>query len=562
MSHRVAGSFRLCVSVLTIWSLAASLPAGEQDDGLRKLPRLAAEFESQDAILVSWNADDEGVEEALAAIVSAVHRNLQVIVLTPDDEYLRSAMQCFSLAGIPRASVRYVRARVDTIWTRDYGPASIRAADGTFAIIDADYETGARTHDDHLPAAIAPILGLSSIHVPLTIEGGNLLSNGHGLGIATTKLRDANLLRGYAEERLRGLLRDVYGFSQTVLLEPLDGEPTGHVDMFATFVSPHVVVVGEYDPAVDPVNADVLDRNAERLAAVRTPWGRLRVVRVPMPPSGPDVWRTYTNVLYANGTLLVPSYPGITPDYEQEALDVFRQLLPGWRIVPVDCNQLIALGGGIHCITMNLSRIGRLPRAVEPHELPGAGGPFPGDEAAPGLIVDRVGWQIVAGDVPRRQPGRIEEATFERAESALDVPDECRRCCPRAEAGLMFASDTPASGPRSARGAGLSDGSPRVSLPLAFPATPRSHFGSPHHPPPAAGESDNPGWRPARPARPARPLAADSTAGSGADRLGRGSVAGLPGFVAPRRGVPDSHRGFASPGGDSGRARLAPGWSN
>ena len=434
MPHRVASpAARFLICLVTIWFTAPGrLTAG--DAVAAGPPTVPAEFERHDALLLSWNADDEGVEEAMTAVVGAVYRNMQVIVLTPDEEYLRGAMRCFSLAGIPQAAIRYVRADVDTIWTRDYGPASLRSADGTTVYLDADYETGTRSHDDELPGAIGPVLGMSTIRVPLTIEGGNLLSNGRGLCLATTKLRDANLARGYTEQQFRGLLRDVYGFAELAFLEPLQGEPTGHVDMFATFVATNVVVVGEYDPEIDPANAAVLDRNAERLSAIWTPWGRLRVVRVPMPPSTPEVWRTYTNVLYANGTLLVPSYPGITPHLESEALTTFQHLLPAWRIVSVDCNQLISLGGGIHCVTLNLSRVGRLPRPIDLRELPEPGGPFPGDEAQPRRrLAARDMAQPFAGTaVPSGTTAAARFASEPTYDS--DTADECEVCCPPGEA--------------------------------------------------------------------------------------------------------------------------------
>ncbi|HUG93257.1 MAG TPA: agmatine deiminase family protein [Planctomycetaceae bacterium] len=558
MPHRAAWSVRLCVILLTIGIAVQDAAGTDRAGGLRKLPTLPAEFERQDALLVSWSADDEGVEEALTAIVAAVHRNVHVIVLTPDDECLRGAMRCFSLAGVPQTAVRYVRAKVDTIWTRDYGPSSIRAADGTMTMIDADYETGTRARDDQLAGAIAPLLGLPSVHVPLTVEGGNLLSNGRGLGIATIKLRDANAGRGYSEPQLRELLHEVYGFSQVVFLEPLIGEPTGHVDMFATFVSPSVVVVGRYDRESEPVNADLLDRNARRLAAVQTPWGRLRVVRVPMPPSGPNVWRTYTNVLYANGTLLVPSYPGVTAELEHEAVEVMQQLLPAWRIVPVDCNQLIALGGGVHCVTLNVPRVGRLPRAVDPRELFEPGGAFPGEEAAPhGLIVDRAGWQPTGGD--RERPPAIEHAVVVSAVDEFDIADECGVCCPapkdRTLTNRSNAESSPADQPGGELFATPAGHSPRGGVMFGHDtvAPPRRPEGAANDAADLVRPHD---WRPARPR-----LGRAAPAALDADRRTAGGDDAEPaGFARPWRAASGAADGRIGPHDDLVHPRLAPGW--
>ena len=64
-----------------------------------------------------------------------------------------------------------------------------------------------------------------------------------------------------------------------------------------------------------------------------------------MPPKNDGVWRTYTNVVYANGVLLVPIYPGTDEQGQFHALATFAELLPGWRIVGVNSNKLIEFDG-------------------------------------------------------------------------------------------------------------------------------------------------------------------------------------------------------------------------
>ena len=109
------------------------------------------------------------------------------------------------------------------------------------------------------------------------------------------------------------LIKKQFGATDLIYLEPLAGEATGHVDMFATFTAPDTVVIGECSQREDPVNAAILDRNAQRLAGVRTACGPLNVVRIPVSKTNtlpfeddPDayVWHTYTNVVYANQVLL------------------------------------------------------------------------------------------------------------------------------------------------------------------------------------------------------------------------------------------------------------------
>jgi agmatine/peptidylarginine deiminase len=256
-----------------------------------------------------------------------------------------------------------VQVPFDTVWVRDYGPITVHLPDGSFRWMDGDYGQVERANDDAVPSAIAPQLGTSSVAIPLAVEGGNLLSNGGGLFLTTTAMLETNFARNYKEPEIAQLLRRHYGAEEVVFLEPLLAESTGHVDMFATFTSVDTVVVGEYSAESDPINADTLNRNAARLAGLQTSRGPLKVIRIPMPPVKAEIFRTYTNVLYANGTALVPIYPGLHRRGQAAALATYRQLLPDWSVVGIDCNELIMLGGAVHCISLNVSKIGHLPES-------------------------------------------------------------------------------------------------------------------------------------------------------------------------------------------------------
>ena len=122
--------------------------------------------------------------------------------------------------------------------------------------------------------------------------------------------------------------------------------------MFAKFVSENTILVGEYDE-LDPQNAALLDRNVERLRrfAEANDWD-LNIVRIPMPVGRNGVYRSYTNSLIVNDTVIVPTYRG-DRRYEARALDIYRNAMPaGYKIVPIDSEDAIQLGGAVHCTTM------------------------------------------------------------------------------------------------------------------------------------------------------------------------------------------------------------------
>lgn len=336
----------------------------------RRLPlRLPGEFESQGGLLLGCHELAAHVPEVFADVVRACGPRVPIVALVRDRHDWQLAQHVLAARSIAASQLRYVLASHDTMWARDYGPLIVEQRGGPPLVIDAEYDVD-RARDDRVPSALSRYLGLALIAADLEIAGGNLLSNGQGLCVATNQLLERNLHRAGDEETLAERLTELVGCRRMVLLEPLAGEPTGHVDMFVTFTSANTVVVASCDAAVDPVNAALLDRNAQRLAALDTPAGPLEVVRLPLPPHDDGTWRTYTNVVYANGVLLVPIYPGLDAAGQHRALATFSRLKPHWQVRGIDARRLARLGGALHCVVMNLGPIGALPVGAAPRHAP------------------------------------------------------------------------------------------------------------------------------------------------------------------------------------------------
>jgi len=154
-----------------------------------------------------------------------------------------------------------------------------------------------------------------------------------------------------SEADLSEILRAYYGCDKTIWLWPLYGEPTGHIDMFLKNASATTLLVGQYDPAVDPDNAALLDLNVQLLAAQTNADGSpFEILRVPMPDNTDGVWRTYMNGIVVNDLVLVPTYAAHAT-HEASALAVHAQAFPGRTVVGLDSEDIIGWGGAIHCVT-------------------------------------------------------------------------------------------------------------------------------------------------------------------------------------------------------------------
>ena len=151
-----------------------------------------------------------------------------------------------------------------------------------------------------------------------------------------------------------------------------DHDTNGHVDNFACFARPGVVLLAWTDDKQDPQHAisnealAILER--ERDARGR----RLEVIKLPCPPvlsrtqeeydglddegkehrkPGERLAASYVNFYVANGGVVAPAFGGDAASADAEAAKVLRRAFPGREVVQVPTREIVLGGGNIHCIT-------------------------------------------------------------------------------------------------------------------------------------------------------------------------------------------------------------------
>ena len=356
--------------------LVRTLPPAPALQGV--LP-LSGEYEKKSALLLSCKAAYM-YGTVLVDIVKALHKRVPIICLV-DSAWEQGALQGgFRSAGIPDSAVQFSIIPMDTMWLRDYGPFFVRRADGAVMVVQAAYRfkrytktddehvtVEVRPKDEEVPSFVAAQMKLPVIKMPLDLAGGSLLSNGDGVGVFTYRELVRNKQsRGYDVKKVFALLSEYFGFHELVAVASLKDEPTGHADMFMTFLAPDVAVVSKCDAERDPENARRLDAIANELATLKTSRGPMRVYRVPLPPPKDTYWRTFTNIIMANGVVLMPTFADLDPQMQSEAMETYSRLLPGWQIVCVRADPLLYGNGLLHCITMDVPGFVKLPPAGPP----------------------------------------------------------------------------------------------------------------------------------------------------------------------------------------------------
>ena len=324
---------------------------------VQSTPRpMPAEFEPHSALLLGCASLLQRHPGVFVNIVRAAQKRTPIVGLVADAGEAELGRSLLRSAGIPGDPVDFLAPPVRTMWVRDYGPIFLQSPDGTPFIADPELPIKSEAWqrykvDDEVPARLAKALGLERVPVRMYLVGGNLLTNGDGLGLFTARLARYNQTRGLGIAQIDRMMREQLGLTSPVMVPELVGEPTGDVDMFVAVLARDMAVVGEISPDVDAENSSILDEVAAVLSRQQTSSGPMRVHRVPMPPRLDGRWRTYTNVVFVEGALLVPSFSDVSPAVEERVRGLYAELLPGRTVVPICCDDLLDRRGLLHCIT-------------------------------------------------------------------------------------------------------------------------------------------------------------------------------------------------------------------
>ncbi len=334
-------------------------------------PRLSGEFETQQAILLSicdWQPQHFPV---LKEIVEETAGHARLVILFNDSQALAEALQMF--IGETYSHVEFLRLDLNTVWLRDFGPRIAEKENGQAMAIDFYYE-GSRPKDDDFPEQWATLTGAEFNHVPWTLQGGNLLSNGKGLSIASSRIFDDNKVQFSASqgrdpvaEQQNFVIRQFKLFcniKELVLLHPLEMESTKHVDMFSTFLAPDLALVAQVDRRYDPRNAQILDSNARKLSQVMVGGKPMRVERILVPPRQEKYWSPYTNIVLTDRLVLMPTFESDPPSYVQRAVETYRRLLPEHHVATIDMSSMSRLEGSLHCLTCNVPEFASMPKGL------------------------------------------------------------------------------------------------------------------------------------------------------------------------------------------------------
>lgn len=318
--------------------------------------RTPAEWEEHQAIFIAWDTPNfYTYPEILSQIVEHAQEEMKVYIITNNEGIVTNTLNA---NNIPLDNVEFLDFDFNSIWIRDYGPWTAYTDEvGDLNIIDWIYNRP-RPQDDAVPAQIAKMMDLPFFETAgapydLVATGGNFMADGLGRGFSSDLIIEEN--PQITEGDIAYILENFMGIDDYVKMDILPYDGIHHIDMHMKLLDEETILMGEYPEGV--ADGPQIEANLQYvLDNYMSPFGTpYKVVRMPMPPDQYDdypdnngYYRTFTNSVFVNKTLIVPIYE---EQYDTTALNIYRENLPGYNVVGIDCNEIIPASGAIHCIT-------------------------------------------------------------------------------------------------------------------------------------------------------------------------------------------------------------------
>ncbi len=319
-------------------------------------PRTPAEFEEAGGLILSWTAYSEELRE----IVRHAKKRVPVHIISNNATQVQSYLEA---GDISMDNIFIQELPFNSVWVRDYGPQSVYL-DGSdeLAFVDWLYNRPHRPDDNMLPVNLAGELGYEVFQMTaspnrLVATGGNFMTDGHGTGFSSRLIMTEN--PGLTESQVDEIKHQYMGIDRYIKMDELPYDNISHLDMHMKLLDEETLLVAEFPEGIS--DGPYIENNLEYLLTNhQSSYERdFSVVRIPMvsAPNGnypPQAhYRTFTNSLILNDLVLVPQYYNTT--LNNEALEIYRQAMPGYDIVGINMENVIPASGAIHCITREIA---------------------------------------------------------------------------------------------------------------------------------------------------------------------------------------------------------------
>ena len=291
----------------------------------------------------------------------------RVHLIAYDETEKNRIIALLKAADVPLSNVDFKVYPTDDVWVRDNGPIYVKDKKGQLFIQDWGFngwgEKANYSKCNAIPSKIAADQNIQKIDLNAVMinEGGSVEVDGNGVLMACkSSILNKNRNKGMTQQEAEAIFTKYLGITKFIWLDGKAGLDITdmHIDGFARFANASTIIT---------MNANDLDywqvpaADVDRLyAATDKKSAGYNFVKVPLTKN--DVVTTYgknlgkasyINYYIANNRVLVPNY---NDPNDAVANDIIQKLYPGKKVVGIDCRNLFANGGMVHCVTQQQPR--------------------------------------------------------------------------------------------------------------------------------------------------------------------------------------------------------------
>ena len=286
--------------------------------------RMPAEFEPCEMVKMCYP-----INMPIDAYKTIAEDNKILLLCNPSNWGLSRISQArseFENAGVNVDNVTFIDMNIDddyTYWVRDFSPFYV--FDKTeLSIVDFTYNRSTRTEQNGVPKKLANYFNMKYSKMDLVHTGGNLMQDGKG-----TAFSDDLVVRENSNNKTKVLneMKDYTGTDDYVITIDPQGDYIAHIDCWAKIVAPDKIIVAKLPQSNSRYS--YYEQVANELANTKCSYGyNYKIYRVE--ELGGNTVAPYTNSLIANKHVYVPL--GDNSSYNQKALNVYKEALPGYEI--------------------------------------------------------------------------------------------------------------------------------------------------------------------------------------------------------------------------------------
>lgn len=317
--------------------------------------RTMAEWEEIQTLFITWTS----FTSILREIVKYAQTETMVTISCTDSVTVKNYL---TSGGVPLTNLRFIIAPYNAIWCRDYGGNTVYS-DNVDSLLMVDWiYNRPRPKDDTIPYSQAkswnvPLYETAQPPYDLVHTGGNFMSDGFGTAFSSELTDQENT--NHSAAQIDTIMKKFMGISRYVRFPVLPYDGIHHIDMHMKLLDEQTLLVGQYPTGVS--DGPQIEANLQYILAnfnsvYGTPY---KVIRIPQPPdkfgaypSAGGSYCTYANATFVNKTVILPTY---YTKYDTTALRIWKEALPGYKIIGIDCDNsganIISQSGAIHCIT-------------------------------------------------------------------------------------------------------------------------------------------------------------------------------------------------------------------